>query len=515
MEKINPLPPVPSTQQWQRLSPIAIVYFIIKFSLQFVKESFLSLAPLLAVYITQVQDKLLWAGIGGSALLLLMLLSSFLYYLNFQYRISDEQILVRKGVFKKERLTLNFGRVQNVNIASPFYFQPLKLVNCIFESAGSVRSEINLPGVTIDYANQLRDIVFHHKEQNSVEDDESTSNTAEDTKQSQPEGQLILALSNWESAKFGFTSNMMFILLAATASLLETIIEWFQQHIIPTLINVFTQLALNQWTAKALSISVIIVGLLAFILLLSVLGAWLRFFNYELYDQGKKLKRVSGLLERHQMSLSKHRIQAISIKQNLIALLLNRVTLVYHQVGANLFNGIAKGKQEFMIPMLPPDQMEPFLQKAFTPIEFGQVRFRRISTAFIRKHLLLDCFFPTAIVAIGCYVTDFSMWFALLTYLLAAAAVCLRYWRYGIWHNQEFCAIRSGFYGKTITLFPLFKLQQLQMSQTPLQKRVGLASIELQLACKRLSMPYLPEPYINHLINLGAYKAESSGQHWM
>ncbi|WP_351059954.1 PH domain-containing protein, partial [Psychrobacter sp. TB20-MNA-CIBAN-0197] len=74
-----------------------------------------------------------------------------------------------KGVFKKERLTLKFGRVQNVNIAEPFYFTPVNLVNCIFDAAGSVSQEVVLPGVTKVYAQQMRKQIFDFKAQQQQE----------------------------------------------------------------------------------------------------------------------------------------------------------------------------------------------------------------------------------------------------------------------------------------------------------------------------------------------------------
>ncbi|WP_350608633.1 PH domain-containing protein, partial [Pseudoalteromonas sp. MER144-MNA-CIBAN-0113] len=94
-----------------------------------------------------------WGQIAGAVALVALLIYSFLYYKSFRFCISEEhEILLKKGVFKKERLTLKFARVQNVNIAEPFYFTPINLVNCIFDAAGSVAQEVVLPGITKEHA---------------------------------------------------------------------------------------------------------------------------------------------------------------------------------------------------------------------------------------------------------------------------------------------------------------------------------------------------------------------------
>ena len=128
-----------SSLHWQKVSPWAVLYFVVYFSVRFVKDGLLNLLPMLVVFVTQVENKLFWAQVVGAIAIVTLLIYSILYYINFKFCISDDhEILLNKGVFKKERLTLKFSRVQNVNIAEPFYFTPVNLVNCIFDAAGSV-----------------------------------------------------------------------------------------------------------------------------------------------------------------------------------------------------------------------------------------------------------------------------------------------------------------------------------------------------------------------------------------
>ena len=82
---------------------------------------------MLVVFVTQVENKLFWAQVAGGIALILLLVYSFLYYLNFKFCISsDNEILLNKGVFKKERLTLKFAACKTLILLSRFIL-PRKL----------------------------------------------------------------------------------------------------------------------------------------------------------------------------------------------------------------------------------------------------------------------------------------------------------------------------------------------------------------------------------------------------
>ena len=55
----------------------------------------------------------------------------------------------------------------------------------------------------------------------------------------------------------------------------------------------------------------------------SVVGAFVRYYNFELYNSEDKIVRVAGLLERRSTTLTKIKVQSVLINQNLIARLLN------------------------------------------------------------------------------------------------------------------------------------------------------------------------------------------------
>jgi putative membrane protein len=73
---------------------------------------------------------------------------------------------------------------------------------------------------------------------------------------------------------------------------------------------------------------------------------------------------------------------------------------------------------------------------------------------------------------------------------------------------------RHGLFGTTTTVFPLFKIQRVDISQTPIQRRRGLAHLTVHLASHSLTMPFMRFEDAAHLRNLALYSAESSQRRW-
>ena len=322
-----------SSLHWQKVSPWAVLYFVVYFSVRFVKDGLLNLLPMLVVFVTQVENKLFWAQVAGAIAIVTLLIYSILYYINFKFCISDDhEILLNKGVFKKERLTLKFSRVQNVNIAEPFYFTPVNLVNCIFDAAGSVTQEAVLPGVTKAYAQQMRKQIFAFKAQQQPDEQTPSSEHFE--------AENSLRISNKEIAKFGLMSNMAILAMAAIAPFINVLVDFLEQQIIAK-VEGFYQQELGLLASAATFAMITLIALLVLTaVMLSVGMSLIRFYNFELYFKGQKFKRIAGLLERHQLSMSMDKVQSIVIKQNLMGRLLKRFTVECLQASSG---GIAAG----------------------------------------------------------------------------------------------------------------------------------------------------------------------------
>ena len=508
-----------SNQQWQRVSPWALLYFIVHFALRFIKDGLLNLLPILVLFVTQVEQKLFWGQIAVAAASVVLVLYAFAYYRNFKYRITDDnEILLNKGVFKKERLTLKFARVQNVNIAEPFYFQPVNLVNCIFDAAGSSAQEAVIPGVKLSYAEQVREQVMAFKAQLQQEDLQPIEQSEATDKQQS------LTISNGEIAKFGLMSNMAILALAALAPFMNVIFEYLEKTIINRLEAILNEQAAFVGSAAAIAVLIMVITIVLCAILLSVVMALVRFFNFQLYFQDDKFKRVAGLFERQQLSISVSKIQSVQIKQNIIARLLNRFTLICPQVSSGgMAAGVAahKSKQTLVMPVLTKEQIQVVCRWLFPWfVDLTALNFIKPERALLYKNTLLYVMLPTILSALilNSLFDAATMLWSVAVGLTLMLGVFLSYQKTGMamyLHDGRFFAVfKTGMLGVQYRVFEIYKAQSVTTTSTYLMRRSQLKSLYIQLASGSVSMPYLKAELAERFTDFALYEIEGVERNW-
>lgn len=504
-----------SSLHWQAVSPWALVYFVVHFMVRVIRDGIFNLLPITIVFVTQVENKLFWGQIAGAVALVALLIYSFLYYKSFRFCISEEhEILLKKGVFKKERLTLKFARVQNVNIAEPFYFTPINLVNCIFDAAGSVAQEVVLPGITKEHAQQMRKQIFAYKAQQQ--------DTVTDNVDHQVTAQSSLFISNKEIAKFGLISNMAILAFAAIAPFINVVIDFLEQKLIAKMEGFYQQELGIVANAAMFAVITLIVLLVIIAVLLSVGMSLIRFYNYELYFKGQKFKRIAGLLERHQLSMSLDKVQSIVIKQNLVARLLKRFTAECLQASSGgMVAGVAakNNKQTLLLPVLNAAQVNSVCQWIYPWFNSKNLAFTGAERALLYKNLVFYALLPSILVFVFCLVAEFNMWLSLGVFVAFAGLVTLSYQRYGYYLHEDngryYMVVRKGLIGVHYRVFELYKTQSARSISTYLMRRSGLKSVYIQLASGYAFMPYIKQQDADFIIDFILMQVESDPRSWM
>ena len=271
---------------------------------------------------------------------------------------------------------------------------------------------------------------------------------------------------------------------------------------------------IDEFVAKVILLvsSFIIFGLL--LLSLTAIGAFVRFYNYELYNEPKKLKRFSGLFERQQISVRKQKIQGISIKQNIFAKLLNRVTVVFHQTEAE--SGLQAKKQSFMIPMLKPDAWQQYVPWVYPDINLATLKYNKVHHQYFIRYSFYAVILPISLLAILFATVGPIMNLILLGLIpFGIFIVWLRYRRYGYYYDDQYAIFRSGFIGVRYTVVPLYKVQHSTIIQSTSQRKRALATCQLQLPFMKMRLPFIQLEEASKLINLTLYRIESSKKNWL
>ena len=108
----------------------------------------------------------------------------------------------------------------------------------------------------------------------------------------------------------------------------------------------------------------------------------------------------------------------------------------------------------------------------------------------------------------------FGALFAALWVPIGFLIALQRYRRLGLQISSQGLAFRNGFIGYRVVAHLLRKVQRVSVSQSPFQRRKGLASIRLYLASGTLKIPYLAMADAQALRDYILYKVEVSDRAW-
>jgi putative membrane protein len=527
------LAPALNSKDWQRLSPIAIIHFIIKFALDLVKNGVQNVAILGGVVVATGDGRWMVLSLIGIAVTVLLLGGGVLSYLNFRFRVDRGAFLIRKGVIQKKRLTLSFDRIQNIAIGQPFYFIPFGLVSLGLESAGSSDEEVKLAGIPEVLARDIRAYVLADKRDTakapggietkaaggSAPEESTPEETApKETASEESTPELLLAQPVSELVRYGLSNNNIWVVAGVSIGLLFQQFEQWEGAAASLLTDSILDAVRDDYTLIGMAGAALLLGLVLLLMSFSVVGAIVVFFRFRLSHEKDRYIRTKGLFERQETSVRESKVQSLQIGQPWPALLLRRCHLALRQVGFSDKNnsGSLPQQPKFIIPSVTDDFIADFTGRLFPGLAWHAVRFRQIHPLYTIKMLSYN-FLPPAIIAAAAITYEYGSagLLALLAPVVAAPFVMLRRRRYGYWSDGACGVVRRGFVGSRRTVFPFYKAQGVVLTQAPSQRKYGLADLKVMLAGGDVTIPFMPLADAEAWRDRILYEVEASTRPWM
>jgi putative membrane protein len=499
------------TTEWRHTSPLAIVFFLGQIYQTIAQNAVQSLAPLVAVMFAYEGD-LLWKIIFGTTGFVIVTISiSIIRYWFFRYQITDDSILIREGVIKKTQLDIKFDRVQAINTKQNVLDRAFDLVTVKIDTAGSSKQEGHLPAIRSAQASALKERIRHEKPVAELAED------FEDASEAPTDEQPILKLSSRDMVKIGLSSNRALIFLAFLGPVIERLDQKIEESIDGGTVDTAIDVA-QQGVQNGIELGLLIaVGFLLFLTIASIIGAFLRYHNFQLVTDRETFRSTGGLLTRHEHAVSFTKIQSVLASQNPILRLFGRFRLSAKKASS----GKQSRGKHFVVPLCEPQQL-PVIADAVFGSEFEQLDLRPTADAFelvsrhyIRSRIILLGILPALLVTglmsivIGFYAALFLIWIALV-----APVVWVKYKKYGYVVAKDGMVLRRGFAGFNVSAFLHRKVQRISVTQTLLQKRKGLATMRFYLASGSLRLRYVDVEMANKLRDYVLYKVESSQLAW-
>lgn len=402
-------------------------------------------------------------------------------YLTFRYRIDDDRLIVRSGLFERSVRQIPYSRIHNVAIHQNLLHQLMNVAEVRLESAGGTKPEAQMRVLRMPEALALEQLI-RDRGQGRTAAPTTDGATAPVT---EPAGITLLALSSWEIVKLGLISNRGMVVVAGAVALSfqalpeRTMGRWLVDYGREAF--GYASGFATTWLAKGMAIA----GVLAFALLLirafSVLLALLRYHGFRLQRQGRRLTVERGLLSRSRSSVPRRRIQAWTMREGVLHRLFARRTLEIDTASArgNDGQGNANAQRglDALAPIAPPATCDAIVHDIALLRSWPPARWQPLHPRAWLRLMLGD-----VVVTVGLCVAlawFFRGWGALgLLWLPWSMLVARRHAaRAGYAVDAAFVAVREGWWKRTWRFAEIGKLQAVELRQSPLDRRFGMASV--------------------------------------
>ncbi len=389
----------------------------------------------------------------------------FLSWRATTYGVVGGSFRLRSGVLQKNERTIPLEHVQSVDTVQGIVQRIFGVYEVRVETAGGGTSEpdASLSALTRGATEELRREI------------EGSRREPADAGEAEAGPEVLRRLSTRELLIAGATSGQIGVALSLLAVGSQVFDEFVSEAFFR---NVVESLAPN-----ALVVVLILVPAVAlFAWLLAIAGTVLAHYGFTLSRDGDFLYVKRGLLERREATIPLARIQAVRVSEGVLRQPFGLASLRVESAGY----GEDAGVSTFLFPLLPRSEVRAFLAEA-APEFAVEPPLTPLPRRALRRYIFRACV-PALVLAAGAVlvpllVFDVFFGFAALGLIpLFALYGWLRFRAAGWALEGDSLVVRSRTLGRVTAVASRRRLQSRILSQSPFQRRIGLATFGTEVA---------------------------------
>ncbi len=482
-----------------RQAPVAILMIIFKIIRSLIRTWW----PFLLIFF--FQSDLLSRSNGvklATVVTISVIIFSIVRYFKFYFHLSDEKLHVQKGVFRRTRLDIPFDRIQTISFEQNIIHQLFNVVRLKIDTAGSSKEEFDFAALERSKAEEIRTFILKRKR---LESPDSGDEVIADS------SQLLITHSISDLIKIGVSQNHLRtagIILAFFLGLRDRISDALGDKYVDQF-DLITDRIINNILIYGLGL---FVALIIFSFFGTLIYTILRYYNLHLWKTSDGYKVESGLFNKRQSAIRDQKIQMFRWVSNPVRRLFKIVQLRFYQASS----AAGSRKTSITIPGVPQYRLDEFLTLYFGPLNRKTLKSYSIHRSFFfRRFLFIGVLPALLIIASGIYSKSHTWLLGILWVLLVGVYqhFLQRKWFYQVC-NQTLL-MSYGVIEQKNKALQIYKVQALNIRQTPYQRRKNLASITIHTASGDVKIPYIDYQLAKRLKNYALYRIESSRQKWM
>ena len=439
-----------------------------------------------------------------------VLFTSIVSYFRFYYYIDENKLHVKKGVFRRSHISVPLERIQSVHIEDNVIHRFFNTVQVEVTSAGSGEREFSIRSIDKEEAEELKTYILSKKRSLNKKSSRSVSFESIIGLEEEEDEQPLFSLDLTQLFKVGLSQNhfrAIGLILGAAAYLLTQAQEVVGGDIFDWAYR------LLGWTDEASwkVIALILFALLVLALLISIVGTVFRYFGLKVFISDKQIRVKHGLLQMREQTAQLKKIQILDWNDNPVRRRMNFVTVGLRQ---------ATSSQEEMqnsinLPGCKKEDRSSLIEKIFKRINVQPSNIQ-LHPSMIWRYTLFRGGIPALIAAAASY--NLFSWYCLLFFIWVPISYWINlrvYHNWNIMWDNDHLSIKRGFWTNSVSIMAWYKIQAVDLRQTPYQSRNQIANFWLYTAGGNLMIPYMHWEDAVKLRDFVLYKAESTKRSWM
>jgi putative membrane protein len=487
----------------RRLHPLSWLFVLLSQLRQFA-------LPLIAfvVFGQRADEDELWFQAVALAAALLLTFAAVARFYTYRFRIDAGVLVIRSGLLHRNLRQIPLARIQNVALKQNPLHRLLGVAEVKLESAvGGGTPEAQMQVLSLADAHALELVVEASGGGEAAAEGDAhpaSKGTSADAEASQaraaPPSRVLLALPIDEVIKLGLTSNRGLVLGAVGFGAFSQFggegFGAIAANAAKAGVDYASGLGLG-WLQWLLLGAALLLGFLVLARLLAVILVLLQLFGFKLSETGSSLGVESGLLTRTRTRAPLAKIQRWSVFESLVHRWLGRQSVSVETAALQATN--EQQALTDVIPIAPPQRVDALLRHWLPTIDWGRWQWQPLHPRAWRRMVWPSLLVIVAITVTACRKFGLEGLFALLLLVpLAVWRARLLARRCGYVLTDQVLAWRSGWLDRTVSFAEVHRLQGLRLTQSPFDRRHGMASLYADTAgasplTHALHLRHLPE----------------------
>lgn len=409
---------------------------------------------------------LIAAGVG-----VVTLFFTWLGWRRFTYAVGAEELVIERGVLNRTRRSIPLARIQDVSIERGPLARMFGLAEVRIETGGGDKDEAVLDSVTLAEAERLRATLRGHRTPLV-----STGLEGGDCGAASPdELATVFAMSPGRVVLLGMLSFSL-VWIAALFGLIQFFGDFlgFGWEEVKDLARSAQDEAMARFSIVAV---LALAGVAAALgIVTGVVRTVLRDWNFTLRAGVGRFRRTRGLLTRSEVVVAMRRVQLAMVQRGPLRGILGWASLSFQTLGGS---NDPSGRQS-MAPLARPHEIAAIIDIAGLPA-FERLPLRNVAPGHVIRSLIQALPWPVVILTAAVIATPLA-WGGLLLLipLTIAALLQRRFHRYALRHTS--LQVMRGVIAQRDWVVPFENIQVVTISQTWLQRRLGIASVHVDTA---------------------------------